>query len=449
MANNLLRKPQVSNEAKNKYAEFGFTQNPFPVEPTVKPDSDDERTNGSIFLEEIRIDEIAEFKKILIDGNNKLCVMMDYAAYRGRGIGKSAYLNYLKRHINEDFGYALTDGNAVLYAIYVAPTADDSNRSLSQITRYAYEFMQKDDIFFIIYCRLRAMTGYIDELLQTDENINLDNIANDIWLKEKGIDVDAMNKSVKSTMSAIGFEVETSLFTSFDYEEFKRLVCPNFSDFQWKKDGGNFFFNKLERLFKAAYFTNCIILLDEAEKLIQHQNFNERRTFCENVRNYFIDGNTSNALDGFYKMLITLHPNSQELLMPHWSAAGLDRICSLGGGSSNENTIFFKPLQDENLQVSLALAYLDHSRSDEMSKGKPDPFTREALCYAMTKEDGIVGKYLRLLYLCVEKAIVNGWNIISKEEIDIVRGGGTESSCTSEISEQNVTETLPSAKIQI
>lgn len=449
MANNLLRKPQISNEVKNKYAELGFTQNPFPVEPTVKPDSDDERTNGSIFLEEIRRDEIEAFKKILVDGNNKLCVMMDYAAYRGRGIGKSAYLNYLKRHINEDFGYELTNGNAVLYAIYVAPTADDSNRSLSQITRYAYEFMQKDGIFFKIFCRLRAMTGYLDELLQTEESVTLENIADDEWLSGKNINVDDMNQSVKSTMRDIGFDVDTSLYPNFDFEDFNRLVCPIFSDFQWKKDGGNFFFNKLERLFKAAYFTNCIILLDEAEKLIQHQNFNDRRTFCENVRNYFIDGNTSNALDGFYKMLITLHPNSQELLMPHWSAAGLDRICSLGGGASNENTIFFKPLQDEDLQVNLALAYLDHSRSDEMSKGKPTPFTKEALCYAMIKEDGIVGKYLRLLYLCVEKAVINGWSVIDKDKIDIVRGGGTESIDSPEMTEQNVTETLPSAKIKL
>lgn len=449
MANNLLRKPQISNEVKNKYADMGFTQNPFPVEPTVKPESDDERTNGSIFLEEIRRDEIDEFKKILIDGNNKLCVMMDYAAYRGRGIGKSAYLNYLKRHINEDFGYALTDGNAVLYAIYVAPTADDSNRSLSQITRYAYDFMQKDGIYFKIYCRLRAMSGYLDDLLQTDENITLENIAADDWLREKGVDVDSMNKSIKSTVRNIGFDVEDSLFPNFDYEDFERTVCPTFNDFQWKKDGGNFFFNKIERLFKAAYFTNCIMLLDEAEKLIQHQNFNDRRTFCENVRNYFIDGNSSNALDGFYKMLITLHPNSQELLMPHWSAAGLDRICSLGGGASNENTIFFKPLQDENLQVNLALAYLDHSRFDELSKGKPYPFTKEALCYAMTKEDGIVGKYLRLLYLCIEKAVINGWNLIGKDEIDIVRGGGTASAFTSEMPDQNVTETLPNSKVQL
>lgn len=449
MANNLLRKPQTSIEVKNKYAEFGFTQNPFPVEPTVKPDSDDERSNGSIFLEEIRRDEIEEFKKILVEGNNKLCVMMDYAAYRGRGIGKSAYLNFLKRFINKDFGNDLTNGNAVLYAIYVAPTADDSNRSLSQITRYAYDFMQKDRIFFKIFCRLRAMSGYLDDLLQTKDNISLEEIADDDWLVENEVDVESMNQSVKNVVRNIGFEVSNNLFSDFSCEDFERLVCQEFKDLQWKKDGGDFFFNKLERLFKASYFTNCIILLDEAEKLIQHQNFNERRTFCENVRSYFIDGNTSNALDGFYKMLITLHPNSQELLMPHWSAAGLDRICSLGGGASDENTIFFKPLQDENLQVNLALAYLDHSRADENDKGKPIPFTREALCYAMTREDGIVGKYLRLLYLCVEKAIINGWKVIGKDEIDFVRDGGSGLSANSEVEEQNMTEKLPTTKVQL
>lgn len=449
MANNLLRKPQISNEVKNKYLALGFTQNPFPVEPTVKPDSDDERSNGSIFLEEIRRDEIDEFKKILVEGNNKLCVMMDYAAYRGRGIGKSAYLNYLKRHINQDFGYELTNGTSVLYAIYVAPTADDSNRSLSQITRYAYEFMQKDGIFFKIFCRLRAMSGFLDELLLTKDNISLEDIASDDYLKSNSVDVDGMNNSVKSTIREIGFDVQYNLFNTFSYEEFERLVCQQFTDFQWKREGSDFFFNKLERLLKASYFTNCIILLDEAEKLIQHQNFNDRRTFCENVRSYFIDGNTSNALDGFYKMLITLHPNSQELLMPHWSAAGLDRICSLGGSSSNENTIFFKPLQDEELQVNLALAYLDHSRADDNEKGKPIPFTREALCHAMTREDGIVGKYLKLLYLCIEKALINGWSVIGKDEIDLVRDGCSSLSANSGVTEQNTVEPLPTAKIQL
>lgn len=449
MANNLLRKPQISSEVKNKYLELGFTQNPFPVEPIVKPDSDDERSNGSIFLEEIRKDEIEEFKKILVEGNNKLCVMMDYAAYRGRGIGKSAYLNYLKRYINQDFGYKLTNGNSVLYAIYVAPTADDSNRSLSQITRYAYEFMQKDGIFFKIFCRLRATSGFLDVLLMTNDNLSLEDIANDDWLIQNNVNVEAMNNSIKTILSEMGFEVHYDLFNTFSYQDFERLVCLNFSDFQWKKEGGDFFFNKLERLFKASYFTNCIILLDEAEKLIQHQNFNDRRTFCENVRSYFIDGNTSNALDGFYKILITLHPNSQELLMPHWSAAGLDRICSLGGGSSNENTIFFKPLQDEKLQVNLALAYLDHSRANENDKGKPNPFTREALCHAMTIEDGIVGKYLKLLYLCVEKALINGWKEIGIDKVELVRDGDSGVSTNSEVTEQNTVDPLPKVKIQL
>ena len=43
---------------------------------------------------------------------------MDYAAYRGRGIGKTAFLNYVKNLINTDLGLELSKEQEVLYAIY-------------------------------------------------------------------------------------------------------------------------------------------------------------------------------------------------------------------------------------------------------------------------------------------------------------------------------------------
>ena len=66
MDNKLLRKPKKSEDIENKYEFLGLTQNPFPVEPAVKPYSADPRVNGSIFLEKIREEEIKDFK----DHNN-------------------------------------------------------------------------------------------------------------------------------------------------------------------------------------------------------------------------------------------------------------------------------------------------------------------------------------------------------------------------------------------
>ena len=54
MVTNSFRRTQ-QQDSINKYAKYGFSQNPFPIDPTVKPFSEDRRENGSIFLEELRL----------------------------------------------------------------------------------------------------------------------------------------------------------------------------------------------------------------------------------------------------------------------------------------------------------------------------------------------------------------------------------------------------------
>ena len=209
----------------------------------------------------------------------------------------------------------------------------------------------------------------------------------------------------------------TTLFGG-NYQMFKDALDDNKNDYFWKKQGLSFLFNNVEKLLKAAMFTNCIILLDEAEKMIQYQNFNERRAFCENLRYYFIDGSCMNTLDGFFKIVLTIHPNSQELLMPHWAAAGLDRFCSLGGNTSSENTIFFRPMSSDAMMINeLAEIYLHESRIDK-NDNTINPFTQDAISYAMEKSDRIPGRFLKLLYIIIEKAVANKWERIDKEQVD-------------------------------
>ena len=102
MSNNLIRKPKVTIEQENQYKKLGFVQNPFPANPSVVPYSDDSRVNGSIFLESIRQEEIKAFRGHIVNSQNQIGLMMDYAAYKGRGIGKTAFLNYMKKSINKD-----------------------------------------------------------------------------------------------------------------------------------------------------------------------------------------------------------------------------------------------------------------------------------------------------------------------------------------------------------
>lgn len=450
MKNKLLRIPKKSNEIQNKYEFLGFTRNPFPVEPSVKPYSDDTRVNGSIFLESIRKEEIKDFKDNIVNSPNKIGLLMDFAAYKGRGIGKTAFLNHMKNKINADFGEEISNGESVIYVVYVSPSADKSNRRLDQIAHTIFTSMHNEGLFLTIFCRLRALSGLLDDVL--DDSINESNyentIANDKWLLDRGIDVYAVNSYVMGILSDAGFYKEQPGMFAGDYDSFMNLLADNQGEFFWKKSGLEFLFDKVERLLTAAQFTNCIILLDEAEKMIQYQNFNERRAFCDNLRTYFIDGNSSNAIDGFFKIVLTIHPNSQELLMPHWAAAGLDRFCSLGGNTSSENTIFFRPMSDDpNMIKELAEIYLNASRIDKKDNSIK-PFTQDAIDYAMEKSDRIPGKFLKLMYIMIEKAVKNNWTEIDKDKVDLTWKEDPSEMATEESDEEDLSA-LPKTRIRL
>lgn len=420
MDNKLLRRPKRVDEVDNKYQFLGFTQNPFPIEPAVKPYSADPRVNGSIFLEKIREEEIQDFKDHIVNAPNKIGLLMDYAAYKGRGIGKTAFLNHMKNSINYDLGDNISNGDSVIYAVYVAPSADKRNRTLSDVAHSIFTSMHKEGLFLTVFCRLRALSGFLDDVIDEsiDDSNYEDTIANDSWLKDHNVDVPGVNAFVVSELVKAGLTDDPSNLFGGSYQSFMSLLNDNKNDFFWKKEGLVFLFDKIERLLKAAMFTNCIILLDEAEKMIQYQSSNERRALCDNLRFYFIDGSCSNAIDGFFKIVLTIHPNSQELLMPHWAAAGLDRFCSLGGDTSSENSIFFKPMSNDSMMISeLAEIYLQNSRINT-NDTSINPFNQEAINYAMEKSDRIPGRFLKMLYLLIEKAVQNHWETIDKGKVD-------------------------------
>lgn len=416
--NNLFRKPSVP-EIENQYKKYGFSQNPFPVDPTVKPRSEDRRENGSIFLEKLRTPEYTEFSSQIINSSTRIGFLMDYAAYKGRGIGKTAFLNYAKNKINHDLGDEISEGKEVLYAVYVMPSPDKKERSMPLIARNIYKAMLESDLFLITFCRLRAFSGQIsDDLLSTIKQDSYEEtIANDEWLESNGVDVLNLNREVNQILANIDIALDSaSLFSSDTYKIFIDKLKGFDIDSFWKKEGCDFLFTKIARLLKYALFTHCVILLDEVEKIVTYQNFAERRAFCDSLRYYFIDGTSYNAINSIYKVLMTIHPNSQELLMPHWNAAGLDRFSVLGGSAANANTIFFNPIKDStNMSADLALIYMNDVR--DKSSDELYPFTKEALNAVMLQAENIPGKFLKFMNNAVELGLKNGWEIIDTAQV--------------------------------
>lgn len=440
MSTNPFRRTQHQGQL-NKYAKYGFSQNPFPIDPAVKPYSEDKRENGSIFLEELRAEELKEFKSRIVSSQTKIGFLMDYAAYKGRGIGKTAFMNYVKNAINHDLGESMSDGAEVLYAIYVSPSPEKRERNMNLIARNIFRSMLQSELFMIVFARLRAFSDVIPEdvLCKVGGTDSYESsICNDEWLHNENVNIDLLNSTVAKELSSLGVQLtfeKRSLFGSNSYKTFKDYFSSyDISDYTWKKDGCTVLFDTLVRIFQRADITHCIILLDEVEKIVTYQNFAEKRAFCDSLRNYFIDGASINAITSYYKIFMTIHPNSQELLMPHWQAAGLERFSELGGNTAKDNTVFFRPIENTGeIAKKLTLIYMNDMEPNR-EKNSISPFTENALNAIMLRAQNVPGRFLKYMYNSIERGIENDWNVIDTPQVDIMWSSSTE--ITQDSSEQ-------------
>ncbi len=422
MTINLFRQaPEAKGPKLNKYEKYGCTQNPFPRKPSVTMGSPDPRENGKIYLKEIREEEQRSFERQLIMSPerpqaNSIAFLMDYATRRGRGIGKTAFLCHQCNRIMDDFGDELSHGSEVLFAIYVAPLPSGKSRRFSRLCKLLAHSMTEQKAISSAIWRLRAFSGAItDDVLDQVGNEPEKTIGDNKWLVSKGVDITFhLNHTIKKNLLSLGVNEDlASGLAEFGHSsvEFEHRYLNRLSNFAWEKNEGKLIFEDLVKVFKAAGFTNGLILIDEVEKIVTPQNSQERRSFTDSLRYFFIDGQCESAAFSFYRLLLTIHPYVQELLDPHWKAAGLDRFASLSGDLAKEYTIYFEPLK-QKYAGPLAQTYLDASRIPKFTKGKLTPFDSDAIEEALVLSWKVPGIFLTILNNAVEKGLQLGWDKI-------------------------------------
>ncbi|MCP4112406.1 MAG: hypothetical protein GY749_43925 [Desulfobacteraceae bacterium] len=427
MTHNLLR--QATSPAEpipNKYERFNFTQNPFPAKPSVTIGSQDYRENGSIYLPELREKEQLKFEQLLIPHPDRTQVrsisfLMDYATRRGRGIGKTSFLHNQRNRIIKDFCNELSGGTEVIFAIYVSPLPDGKTRKFWQFYKLLTQELVRQDIISAAMWRLRAFSGVIPDAVLTEiESDPQNTIGDNDWLAKKNVDVIwNLDRSIQNQLQSLGIRYDlVENLTRFGHSaiDFEQKFLDNLSDYTWKNDNDQLFFSDFVKVLTTAGFTKGLILVDEVEKIITPQNTQERRTFTDSLRYFFIDGQCENARFSFYRLLLTIHPYVQELLNPHWSSTGLDRFAALSGELDSEYTIYFEPLNQESA-IPLAMAYLNASRISDNQKERLEPFNSEALVEALMLSGRVPGVFLTLLNNAIEKAIQSGWEQIGVDQI--------------------------------
>lgn len=192
---NFLRRPQISITPKeSRYQKLGFIQNPFPNKQSLIVGSSDPRENGSIYLPDIRLQEQQRFEELMIPNPHhtqarSISLLMDYATRRGRGIGKTAFLNYQRQRIMKDYGNSLSDGTHVIFAIHILPEAA-KQRKFWQFAQLIAETLNEQEIIAQAIWRISAFSGIIpDNVLNEIGDEPQNTIGNDQWLGDKKINV--------------------------------------------------------------------------------------------------------------------------------------------------------------------------------------------------------------------------------------------------------------------
>ncbi len=426
-----FRKAEPLQQEFNRYEKLGLRENPFPREPTLRLGSGDPRENGEIYSEVLHKDEQATLEKLLIPSPEQvnplsIAFLMDHTTRRGRGIGKSAFLKHQRDRIMSDFGEGASKGNAVMCAVHVLPTPPPPGcRKFWEFCRTITDNLIEQDVIASAVWRLRAFSNAIPQSVLQEVNgiANLsETIGNDRWLQERKIDVYfSLNNKVASDLRSAGIreELVEIVANTPNSVQLRSRIFSSFNDYFWRKDGGRFVFDDLVKLFEIAQFTRCLLFIDEVEKIVYHQNMTERRAFVESLRYYTFDADLGNSRKNFYGILLTIHPGVQELLSPHWKAAGLDGILPITQPGAQETTIYFGPL-DSNMAMPLVKVYLDYYRISPDGENSIRPFTEESVIEALVKTGGVPRPMLRLLHRVVERAVELELDQIDKKLIEAV-----------------------------
>ncbi len=424
--NPLLNKPSTPADVpENIWHRLGLERNPFPDRPGVTPGGLDPRSNGSIYVESIRAPQQSRFDELLIPKPNRstrcMAFLMDTATRHGRGIGKTAFLNHQRYRVMTDVESALTDGQFPIFAAHIVPTGGTDTRKFWQFARLVITTLNDQEILARAAWRLRAFSGQIpDPVLEQAEDLPA-TIGDDAWLSSKGVDVERrLNPAVHEqlTKHGVGPDLADSVTRHAHIpDRFRAEVLRQTTDYRWRQIAGGWLANDLVGVFRLAGFHRGLLLVDDFEKVVRGQNLSERRTFVDDVRFAFVDGQTQAARTSFFSILWVIYPYIQELLLPHWNAAGLGRFAGLEEDRAEDYRIDFPPL-DLGAVETLVQEYIAKARKTGDTHPPLWPLDRPALEKAFRLTRGLPGHLLSWLHLAFERAATERWPGIDAGRLD-------------------------------
>jgi hypothetical protein len=175
---------------KGRYEIYNLQENPFPSQPFVNPESNDQRINGKIYETSIRRQEYKTIEENFLsvpqsDPNHlRLGYVMD-VSYIGRGNGKTAFLTNLLRKINKDFSLSISNELNKCFAVIVAPEPSGKTKTFDDLVDLIADRIFESNIIDDCLVSLR-----LEAILELYENFNAEeHFQDELEIKKQGFPI--------------------------------------------------------------------------------------------------------------------------------------------------------------------------------------------------------------------------------------------------------------------
>ena len=376
------------------YAGLGLTDLPFSTEPVLNPYSDNPRTNGAIYAEAPVRDAIDKFERMLIrpdDFPNRARIASLWSAgdvQQGRGMGKTAMLQFFRQRINKDWGFTEFNGQFSAAVIYAAFPSIVVRRWMEQLAWAALVDICKNGVLdaSLAALRLNHLTvAEADAVLGANGGNSGDNLLDNAILAERQISVSDLNAAVEGTLlrervergaaNALANGVFESYLSGFRRDgHIEPYYVPR--DTKGLDYSRHLLFNDIVRYLRAAGYNGAYLFIDDIENLTDQMARRHRNQFAKEFGLCTVRPGYANTEHSFFSCVLSTHQQSAMALSQAWSEAGLSAIARL---DPNAATSVELPLPNRDQAQAIVIAHLDRYRTDDSKNGSIAPFTEDGM----------------------------------------------------------------------
>jgi len=353
MAINLPKKSTTT--VGSIYAPLGLTDMPFPSNGFVNPYSDNPRINGKIYATLTAKSAIDKFERLLIRPDDFLArAQLAYLwskgdSETGRGVGKTALLQYFRQRINHDWGNTEFSGKFSAAVVYVGFKTHVDRRYMEQLAFSALVDVCNNGVLEAsrAVLRLNAMPEDKVTLIMEDDSAGPpgpDNLLKDEILKKHGVNPGKLDEEVKKTLVAgsvkplVAHELAAGTFESYlksmrKDQQFDPLYVPR--DTKILDYSRTLLFDDIVNYLRAAGYGGGYLFIDDIENLVDKMVRKDRIQFAKEFGLCTVRPGYANTAYRFFSCVLTTHQQASIALSTAWGEAGLAAVGRLDPNSPN------------------------------------------------------------------------------------------------------------------